>query len=113
MEKQIQTLTSELNHLKNNQNNVTTFATKNNSQEQSQTTSSLLSMPSPRKLQRFQRNETTSSLTPKNRANTSVQNRGMASEDLNNMVQPIQNVMQALTTFGKKFIAHKDTKTTH
>ena len=28
MEKQIQTLTSELNHLKNNQNNVTSFATK-------------------------------------------------------------------------------------
>ena len=28
MEKQIQTLTSELNHLKNNQNNVTTFVTK-------------------------------------------------------------------------------------
>ena len=38
MEKQIQTLTSELNHLKNNRNKVTTFETKNHSQQQSQTT---------------------------------------------------------------------------
>ena len=38
MKKQTQTLTSELNHLKNSQNNVTTLATENNSQQQSQTT---------------------------------------------------------------------------
>ena len=72
MEKQIQTLTSELNHLKNNQNNVTSFATKNNSQQQMQTTPSTPSMLSPRKLRILQRNENTSSLTPKNGVNASV-----------------------------------------
>ena len=72
MEKQIQTLTSELNHLKNNQNNVTSFATENNSQQQMQTTSSTPSMLSPRKLRILQRNENTSSLTPKNGVNASV-----------------------------------------
>ena len=72
MEKQIQTLTSELNHLKNNQNNVTSFATENNSQQQMQTTPSTPSMLSPRKLRILQRNENTSSLTPKNGVNASV-----------------------------------------
>ena len=41
MEKQIQTLTSEYNHLKNNRNNVTTFKTEIHSQQQSQATPSL------------------------------------------------------------------------
>ena len=68
MEKQIQTLTSELNHLKNNQNNVTTFVTKNHLQQQIQTTPSPPSMPSPRKLRILQRNENTSSVTPKKRS---------------------------------------------
>ena len=72
MEKQIQTLTSELNHLKNNQNNVASFATENNSQQQMQTTPSTPSMLSPRKLRILQRNENTSSLTPKNGVNASV-----------------------------------------
>ena len=72
MEKQMQTLTSELNHLKNNQNNVTSFATENNSQQQMQTTPSTPSMLSPRKLRILQRNENTSSLTPKNGVNASV-----------------------------------------
>ena len=72
MEKQIQTLTSELNHLKNNQNNVTSFATENNSQQQMQTTPSTPSMLSPRKLRILQRNENTSSLTPKNGVNATV-----------------------------------------
>ena len=83
MEKQIQTLTSELNYLKNNQNNVKTFTTENNSQQQSQTRPSLPSMPSPHKLQILQRNENTSSLTPKNGVNASVQNRHMTNKDLN------------------------------
>ena len=83
MEKQIQTLTSELNYLKNNQNNVKTFTTENNSQQQSQTRPSLPSMPSPHKLQILQRNENTSSVTPKNGVNASVQNRGMTNKDLN------------------------------
>ena len=64
MEKQIQTLTSELNYLKNDQNTVKTFTTENNSQQQSQTMPSLPSMPSPHKLQILQRNENTSSVTP-------------------------------------------------
>ena len=72
MEKQIQTLTSELNHLKNNQNNVTSFATENNSQQQIQTTPTPPSMPSPRKLRILKRNENTSSLTPKNGVSASV-----------------------------------------
>ena len=72
MEKQIQTLTSELNHLKNNQNNVTSFATENNSQQQIQMTPTPPSMPSPRKLRILQRNQNTSSLTPKNGVNASV-----------------------------------------
>ena len=72
MEKQIQTLTSELNHLKNNQNNVRSFPTENNSQQQMQTTPSTPSMLSPRKLRILQRNENTSSLTPKNGVNASV-----------------------------------------
>ena len=49
MGKQIQTLTSELNHLKNNQNKVTNFETENHSQQQSQTTPSPPNMPSPSK----------------------------------------------------------------
>ena len=65
MEKQIQRLTSELNHLKNNQNKVTNSETENHSQQQSQTTSSPPSMLSPRKLRILQRHEHTSSLTPK------------------------------------------------
>ena len=40
MEKQIQTLTSEYNHQKNNQNNVATFKTEIHSQQQSQATPS-------------------------------------------------------------------------
>ena len=51
MEKQIQTLTSELNHLKNNQNKVANSETEYHSQQQNQTTPSPPSMPSPRELQ--------------------------------------------------------------
>ena len=38
MEKQIQTLTSELNHLKNNRNKVANSETEYHSQQQNQTT---------------------------------------------------------------------------
>ena len=51
MEKQIQTLTSELNHLKNNQNKVANSETEYHSQQQNQATPSPPSMPSPRELQ--------------------------------------------------------------
>ena len=68
MEKQIQTLTLELDHLKNNYNKVINSETENHSQQQSQA----------KMLQRIlERNEITSPLTPKNRMNASVQNRGV------------------------------------
>ena len=70
-------------------------------------------MPSLRKLRIFQRNENISPLSPKNGVKASVENRGVTNDDLNNVIQLIQNTMQALTTFEKQFITHKDTKTTH
>ena len=54
-----------------------------------------------------------SSLTPKNEMNASVQNRGATNEGLNDVILLIQNNMQALTTFKKQLIAHKDIETTH
>ena len=73
----------------------------------------LFEIPSPRKLRILLRNENTSSLTPKNGMNASVQNRDVTYEDLNDVILLIQNNMQALTTFEKQFIPHKDIETTH
>ena len=97
----------------NNQNNVATFETEIHSQQQSQTTPSAPSIPSPGKLRILQRNENTSSLTPKNGVSPSVQNRGVTNEDLNHVIQLIQNTVQALTMFKKQFLAHKDTEITY
>ena len=55
-------------YMYNNQNNVATFETETHSQQQSQTTPSAPSIPSPGKLRILQRNENTSSLTPKKRS---------------------------------------------
>ena len=95
-------------YMYNNQNNVATFETETHSQQQSQTTPSAPSIPSPGKLRILQRNENTSSLTPKNGVSPSVQNMGVTNEDLNHVIQLIQNTVQALTMFEKQFLAHKD-----
>ena len=99
MEKQIPTLTSELKHLKSNQNKATNSESENHSQQQNQAAPSTSSMASPHKLQILQRNEDKSSLTLKNGVNASAQNGSVKNEDLNDVIQLIQNTMQALTTF--------------
>ena len=76
-------------YMYNNQNNVATFETETHSQQLSQTTPSAPSIPSPDKLRIIQRNENTSSITPKNGVSPSVQNRGVTNEDLSNVIQLI------------------------
>ena len=53
MEKQIQTLTSEWNHMKNNQNKVINCETENHLHQQNQTTPLPPSMPPPHNYKYF------------------------------------------------------------
>ena len=39
--------------------------------------------------------------------------RDVANEGLNDVIELVESIMQALITFEKQFNAHKDTETTH
>ena len=67
----MQTLTSGLNNLKNNQNKSTNSENENYTQKQIQTTPSPPLMPSLCKYRILQRNDNTSSQPQKNSVNTS------------------------------------------
>ena len=108
------TLTSELNHLKDNQYKAkdskirTPFMrTKSNN---TLTAKYAINTQTPNISNKIKHIFTNSKIYG---VNVSVQNSGVKIEDLNSFIQLIENATQEIIKLKKQFTAQKDTKTTH
>ena len=107
MQKQIEDLTNKIKQMKtqNKQSNESTEITEPEPQAALFTPQRL----TPRKIQILQRGENVPILqTQKNLQNASAIDRGVTKEELKDIMSLIQNTMQALTAFKKRFNGQKN-----
>ena len=105
MQEQIKILTSEVIKLKHRDSNKEQQSPSKNYQEtETETIASSPPTSSPRKYHILPRSNTIFySQNSKNLQDASAENRGVTKSELNEAIHPIQNTMQTLTAFEKRF----------
>ena len=110
MQKQIQDLTTEIQILKTQNkpaSQLNNELVENNENEQ-QVTIFSPQPPSPRKIRLLQRTDNQpTSHTSKNLQGASAEDKGVTKEDITEVMKLIQNTMQTLTVFEKRFKEQK------